>query len=160
MAIPALNPLWRTSPVDDREQVRLYSGAPATEVNVYTLTNALNLLAAASPAAVQTIQSSIDEILELEDIWRTKLADSQAHLANAQEFDGVLPGTPLTRDDMLEQADVVRWNVGLLRTSYKTGGAANSEGAVLSARIEELKQRVLSAVGFQSYGSGGRLIRS
>lgn len=45
-------------------------------------------------------------------------------------------------------------------SSIRSGSGAGTEGAVLAARVEELKFQVLTAVGFDGVRGGGRLIRS
>ena len=161
LPLPTLNALWRTAPIDDRDAIRTYAEAPATEVNLSRLTVAMNLMAEASPAAVAKVKGWIDEIEELEEIWAGKVVSGTAHLGNAEEYEGPAPGTTPTRDQQLKRADVVEWDTTLLRVRYRSGtGGAATEGAVLAARVNELKGQVLTAVGFDGGHSGARIIRS
>ena len=160
LPLPTLNALWRTSPIDDREAIRSYAKAPATEVNLHRLTVAMNLMAEASPAAVAKVKAWIDEIEELENLWAGKVADGIAHLGNAEEYEGPVPGTSPTREQQLSKADVVEWDTSLLKVRYRSGGGAGTEGAVLAARVEELKSDVLTAIGYDGMHGGARIIRS
>lgn len=160
MALPTLHASWRTSPIDDRDAIRSYADAPATEVNLHHLTVAMNLLADASPAAVTKTQALIDEIEDLDASWSDKVAAGTAHLGNAEEYEGPAPGTTPTRDQQLRRADVLEWDTSLLRVRYRAGTGANTEGAVLAARIADLKHRVLVTVGFLPSSAGARIIRS
>ena len=160
LPLPTLNALWRTSPIDDREAIRSYAEAPATEINLSRLTVAMNLMAETSPAAVAKVKAWIDEIEDLESIWADKVASGTAHLGNAEEYEGPVPGTTPTRDQQLKRADVVEWDTNLLRVRYRSGSGAGTEGAVLDARVRELKHQVLVAVGFDGASAGARLIRS
>lgn len=160
LPLPTLNALWRTSPIDDRERIRQYAEAPATEVNLHRLTVALNLMAEASPAAVAQVQGWIDEVEDLESAWADKVAAGTAHLGNAASYEGPLPGTTLSRDDLMRRADVVEWDTSLLAIKYSGGGAGGTEGAVVASRIDGLKHKVLVAVGFDGVSSSARLVRS
>jgi hypothetical protein len=66
MAVPTLNPLWRSSPRDDRELIREYALWPLSEYNLTQLTATMNRIAQVSPAAVTSVQGWIDEIETLE----------------------------------------------------------------------------------------------
>lgn len=160
LPLPTLNALWRTTPIDDRDAIRSYADAPATEVNLHRLTVAMNLMAEASPAAVARCKSWISEIEDLETIWADKVVSGTAHLGNAEEYEGPVPGTTPTRDQQLRRADVVEWDTNLLRVRYRSGSGAGTEGAVLAARVQELKHKVLIAVGFDGATAGARIIRS
>lgn len=160
MTLPTLNPLWRSDSINDRELIRIYSGAPATGVNMAALTNAMNLMAEASPAAVASCQKAIDEIEDLEATWADRVSAGTSVLSAAQEYDGPIPGVTLTQEDRMRRADVVEWDSSLLRVKYSTGGGASTEGSHMAARVEALKQQVLTAIGFQGYSSAGRVIRS
>lgn len=160
LPLPTLNALWRTTPIDDREAIRSYAEAPATEVNLHRLTVAMNLMAEASPAAVAKCKTWITEIEDLEQIWADKVVAGTAHLGNAEEYEGPVPGTTPTRDQMLSQADVVQWDTSLMKVRYRSGGGAATEGAVLQARVDGLKRQVLTAVGFDGASGGARIVRS
>lgn len=160
LPLPTLNALWRTTPIDDRDAIRSYADAPATEVNLHRLTVAMNLMAEASPAAVARCKSWISEIEDLETIWADKVVSGTAHLGNAEEYEGPVPGTTPTRDQQLKRADVVEWDTNLLRVRYRSGSGAGTEGGVLAARVQELKHKVLIAVGFDGATAGARIIRS
>jgi len=164
MAIPTLNQLWRTSPRDDRELIRGYAGWPVSSYNLQILTTILNRAADVSPATVTQCQSWIDEAEQLSDDWSDQLADGTAHLGNAAEYEGPLPGATVSRDQQLKKADVLEWDTSLLRVKTVSGGRADATaGGVRGARIAQLRQRILQALGIKPYndgGSGGRLLRS
>lgn len=166
MNIPTLNSLWRPNgedaTVDDRELIRQYADKPATEINLYRLTVAMNEMATISAPAVVQIQGWIDEIEELEASWAGKIAAGTAHLANVQSYEGPAPGVTIDRDSQLKKADVLEWDTDLLKVKTTAGGAAGTEGAVLAGRMAELKARVLKSIGLDDAMSGyaARLLRS
>jgi len=164
MAIPTLNQLWRTSPRDDRELIRGYAGWPVSSYNLQILTTILNRAADTSAATVTQCQAWIDEIETLEQDWADQIGDGTAHLGNAAEYEGPLPGATVSRDQQLKKADVLEWDTSLLRVKVTTGGRADATaGGVRGTRIAQLQRRILQALGIRPYndgGSGGRLLRS
>ena len=166
--IPTLDPLWRpndASTVDDRELIRGYALWPISRYNLTSLTATMNRAADASPAAVRQCQEWIDEIESLSDDWAGRIADNVAHLGNAESYEGILPGTTISRQDQLKKADVLEWDTNLLKVKVTTGKRSDATSSgVTAARIETLKNRVLQSLGVKPYdgGSGGsaRLIRS
>ena len=163
-ALPTLNALWRPndgdSSKDDRELIRQYSGPPAVQAVLHDITNAMNRMATISSAAVAQIQTWIDEVETLEADWAAEVAAGTAHYSQAEEYEGPLPGTTLSRDDLLKRADVLEWDTGLNRVRIKAGagGRATAAGAT-GQRIGELKGRILASMDLQPQ-YGARLMRS
>jgi len=168
MAVPTLNPLWRPnddSSRDDRELIRGYALWPVSSYNLQILTTILNRAADTSPATVAQCQAWIDEIENLEQDWSDRVSDGIAHLGNAQEYEGPMPGAPLTRQDRLKKADVLEWDTELLKVRTVSGGRADATASgVLATRIAQMKHRIMQALGVKPYdgsdGSSARLIRS
>jgi hypothetical protein len=168
MAVPTLNPLWRPnagSARDDRELIRGYALWPVSEYNLTILTTILNRAADVSPGTVARCQAWIDEIEDLEQDWSDQVAAGTAHLSNAQEYEGPIPGTTLTRQDRQKKADVLEWDTSLLKVRTVSGGRADATaGGVLAARMAQLKHKILQALGIKPYdgsdGSSARLMRS
>lgn len=165
--IPDLNPLWRPnagSARDDRELIRGYANWPVSAYNLTQLTTALNRVADTSAAAVSHVQGWIDEIEDLSDTWADQVADGTAHLGNVQEYEGPAPGVSLSRQDRQTKADVLEWDASLLKVRYTAGSRGDSTaGGVLSARVSQLKAKVLQAIGIEEFAGGsgsGRLLRS
>lgn len=163
--IPTLNPLWRTTPRDDRELIRGYALWPVSAYNLTQLTSVLNRAADTSAATVTQVQAWIDEIENLEQDWADKVSDGTAHLGNVQSYEGPAPGVTLTRADRQTKADVLEWDASLLKVSYQAGTRGDSTaGGVLVTRIAQLKDRILQTLGIQAYdgsaGSGAQLVRS
>lgn len=156
MSIPTVNPLWRpnaTGPApndrNDRELIRQYADFPASESGLVSITEQMNMVATASPAAVAKIQSWIDEIEELEADHALKVADGTAFLGNVQEYEGLRPGYSPTRQELLKKADVAEWDVeSLARVKIKTGqgGGIGTATGMIYDRIAALKDRVLKAL--------------
>ena len=175
MAVPTLDPLWRPnatgpSPVatQDRELIRTYLGWPATDAALQGLTIAMNQVAGVSPAAVAQVQAWINEIVDLEADYADQVADGTAHLGNAEEYEGPVPGTNPSRDEQLQAAGKLTWDTSLLKARYRFGGgaAASAHGQRLE-RIGVLRSRIISSLGldptaFTSTGGGGAamLLRS
>lgn len=159
--IPALDPLWRAG---DREKIRGYANWPVSAYNLTQLTSALNRVADTSAEAVTQIQAWIDETESLEQDWADKVSDGTAHLGNVQSYEGVAPGTTLTRADRQTKADVLEWDASLLKVSYQAGTRGDSTaGGVLAARVADLKAKILQAIGIAEFTGGGgaaRLVRS
>lgn len=166
--IPTLNALWRpnaASARNDRELIRGYAGWPVSAYNLTQLTSALNRVADTSAAAVTQVQAWIDEIEDLETTWADQVADGTAHLGNVQEYEGVTPGSTLTRADRQTKADVLEWDASLLKVRYTAGTRSDSTaGGVLTARVSQLKAKVLQTLGLKAFdggaGSGAALLRS
>ena len=159
--IPSTLPPWRSG---DRELIRGYAGWPVSAYNLTQLTASMNRVAEASTAAVVAMQRWIDEVEGLEADWADKVSDGTAHLGNVQEYEGPKPGATLTRQDRQTKADVLEWDSSLLKVRYSAGSRPDSTvGGVLSARIEELKAKILQGLGLKAYDGGGgtaRLVRS
>jgi hypothetical protein len=164
MAVPTLSNLWRTSPRDDRELIRSYAGWPVSEYNLQILTTILNRAADVSPGTVTRCQAWIDEIETLEQDWSDQVGAGTAHLGNAEQYEGPIPGTTVSRDDQLKKADVLEWDTSLLRVKTTAGRRSEATASgVLGARIAQLQQRVLQALGIKPYGEGSggtQLLRS
>jgi hypothetical protein len=153
--IPTLNPLWRTTPRNDRELIRGYAGWPVSAYNLTQLTSILNRAADTSAATVSQVQAWIDQVEDLETTWADQVADGTAHLGNVQSYQGPAPGTTLTREDRQKRADVLEWDTSLLGVSYQAGTRADSTaGGVLHARIAQLKGRILQTLGIKAYDGG------
>ena len=155
MAIPVLNSLWRITPRDDRELIRGYAGWPLSVTNLTELTSILNRVAITSSAAVLQVQRWIDEIENLEADYSEQVESGKAHLGNAASYEGPAPGSDLSRDDLKKKADVLEWDTSLLRVKYESGGAGGTAGAVLGARMADLKGRIFQTLGIQPVVGGG-----
>jgi hypothetical protein len=159
-ALPTLDPLWRTTPRDDRELIRGYSDQPAVQVVLHDLTVAMNRMADVSPAAVAQIQTWIDEVEDLEEQWAGYVADGTAAQLQASEYEGPIGGTAMTRDDMLKRADVLEWDTSANRVRISNGaGSGGTQASAISGRIGQLKARILKAMDLSPM-AGARLIRS
>lgn len=162
--IPALSSLWRES---DRQAVMRYAGISFTESQLVHVTSGMNSVATYSPAAVTQCRAWIDEADALEATYAARVAAGDAHLDSARSYEGLRPGVTVTRDDMLQQADVLQWDVNTqYRVRYEAGaGATGTANGASGARIADLQGRVLRALGLQdglygAYGSGsGQLLR-
>lgn len=161
MSIPALNPLWRSTPRDDRELIRGYAGWPLSVTNQTQLTAILNRVALISASTVSQVQKWVDEIEVLEADYADRVEAGREHLLNAASYEGPAPGTTLTRDDLKSKADVLEWNTSLLRVKYESGGSGGTAGAVLAGRLATLKGRIFQTLGIQPVGGGqAMLVRS
>jgi hypothetical protein len=162
--IPTLNPLWRTTPRDDRELIRGYAGWPVSAYNLTQLTSVLNRAADTSAATVTQVQAWIDQVEDLEETWADQVADGTAHLGNVASYQGPAPGTTLTREDRQKRADVLEWDTSLLQVSYQAGTRSDSTaGGVLATRIAQLKGRILQTLGIKAFDGGAgdaQLLRS
>ena len=161
--IPTLNALWRTTPRDDRELIRCYAGWPISSYNLTQLTTILNRAADTSAATVTQVQGWIDQVEDLEETWADQVADGTAHLGNVASYQGPAPGTTLSRDDIKKRADVLEWDTSLLQVKYEAGSRPDSTaGGVLSARIAQLKGRILQTLGIAGMSDAGQatLMRS
>lgn len=136
---------------DDRELVRQYLGWPASESSLEAITTAMNGVAAVSVAAVAKVQAWINEVEDLETGYAEQVASGTAHLQNAQEYEGPLPGATISRDQQLKKADVLEWDTSLLKVKVASGGTALSTATgVLQDRIQQLKSRVIAALGLET----------
>ena len=107
LALPPLNALWRPntgSTVDDLERIRTYIGWPGTQGSLTELIMQLNTVADLRPAMVTQVQTWVDEIADLEETQADAVAAGTAHLGNAEEYEGPIPGTSPTRDQQLDPA--------------------------------------------------------
>ena len=155
--IPTLNTAWRqTSSKDDRELIRSYANWPVSNYNLTLITNAMNRAADASAASVAQVQKWIDEAEDLESNWADQVENGTAHLGNVESYEGVTPGSTLTRQDRQTKADVLEWDSSLHKVRYVTGSRADSTaGGVLSQRIKLLRGKVLQALGLDANISSG-----
>jgi hypothetical protein len=163
MTIPTLNAAWRVTPRDDRELIRGYAGWPLSVTNQTELTSILNRVALISASTVSQVQRWIDEIENLEADYAERVESNTAHLGNAGSYEGPIPGTTLTREDLKSKADVLEWDTGLLRVKYDSGGSGGTAGAVLAARLADLKGRIFQSLGIKPVVGGGgmaQLVRS
>ena len=159
MAIPTLSILWRpngTGPSpntrDDRELIRSYSGQPALEIVLHDITVSMNRMATISPAAVAQIQTWINEIETLEASWAAQVTSGTAHYAQADEYEGPIPGTTITREDMVSKADVMSWDTDLMKVKFKSGGAGMTQAGATGQRVADLRSRVLRAMDLMPKG--------
>jgi hypothetical protein len=151
VAIPTLHVLWRpnaTGPQpktrDDRELIRSYSNQPAAELVYHDLTVTMNRLASVSPAGVAQIQGWINEIENLESDWSGQVADGNAIYANATEYEGPLPGATIAREDMLMQADVLKWDTDLKKVKFKTMPGANTHAGNMGVGASQTSKHASS----------------
>lgn len=156
--LPTLDPLWRsttTTPaaaIDDRELIRQHAGWHATWESLQIITLRMNEIAESYPPTVTAIQDWLDEITSLEQDHADAVADGTAHLANAEEYQGPVPGTTPTRDQQLKQAGPLQWDTSLLSVRYKFGGAAGPAGTAdgqRQQRIGMLRARILESLGLE-----------
>lgn len=163
MSITPLLPQWRPnatgpSPKDrpDRELIRQYAEAPASEGALEAITEAMNMAALNSPDTVAQLQAWINEIQDLETDYADKVATGVAHLGNASEYEGLRPGASPTVDDVATKADVLEWDPAILfkvRTK-SSGRPLETATGVTQDRIQQLKARVLEALGLSGIASG------
>lgn len=155
MSLPTLDPLWRTSP-DDRDIIRQYARLPASWASLTAVTDQLNGVAKVSVATVIRVQAMIDEIETLETDHADAVAAGTAHLGNVTSYEGPAPGVTLTKADRQKKLDVIEWDTDLLKIRTTSSGTGNStaEGVRL-ARVAELKDRILTAVGLDSLNDQG-----
>lgn len=170
MALPALNPLWRpnnTSARNDRDLIRSWIGWPASEVPMVELSQQMNSVASVSPSTVTQIQGWIDEVLTLEETQSDEVDAGTAHLGNAEEYEGPIPGTSPTRAQQLSQAGKLSWNTDLLKARYRFGsGARATAQGQREERMGLLIARIATALNLPRVapqpvmGGGATLIRS
>jgi hypothetical protein len=165
----APDPLWRptaTSTRNDRDLIRTYIGWPATEGSLVELTQQMNSVATLSPSTVAQIQGWLDEIVTLEETQADEVDAGTAHLGNAEEYEGPIPGTSPTRDQQLNQAGKLAWDTSLLKARYRFGGGtrASAQGQ-RDERIQALINRIATALNVpriapQGMSGAGMLLRS
>jgi hypothetical protein len=154
MSLPTLDPLWRTSP-DDRDIIRQYARLSASSASLTVVTDQLNGVAKVSPSTVTRVQGMIDEIETLEADHADAVSSGTAHLGNVTSYEGPAPGVKLSKADRQRKLDVIEWDTDLLKikTTSSGSGSSTAEGVRL-ARVAELKDRILTAVGLDD-ASGG-----
>lgn len=168
--LPPVDPLWRpnttTAAPNDLVLIRTWLGWPATDASLTELIQAMNTLAGLSPPDVSQVQAWIDEVLELETTQAAAVADGTAHLGNATEYEGPIPGTTPTREEQLQQADVLQWDTSLLKARYgfSGGGPGATAQGQREQRMQGLITRIAQTLNTQRYVSpwamGGMLQRS
>lgn len=163
MSITTLLPQWRpnsTGPAPnnrpDRELIRQYAEAPASEGALEAITEAMNMAALNSPDTVTQVQTWINEIEDLEADYADKVASGTAHLGNASEYEGVRPGTNPTLDDVATKADVLEWDPSILYKvrTRSSGRPLETATGVTQDRIQRLRARVLDALGLAGVADG------
>lgn len=159
MAIPALDALWRpstSSTTNDLAQIRMLIGWPATDSSLTELVQQLNAVAKNSPATVAQVQGWVDEIATLEETQSDEVDSGTAHLGNAEEYEGPIPGTSPNRDAQLSDAGKLKWDTSLLKARYRfgTGARASAQGQ-RDERIELLTSRIAVAINVQRMARGG-----
>jgi len=169
-SLPTLDPLWRptsTSTRNDRDLIRTYIGWPATDGSLTELTQQMNAAAGLSSSTVAQVQEWVDEIVTLETTQADEIDAGTAHLGNAEEYDGPIPGTSPTRAQQLSQAGKLSWDTALLKARYRFGsGARATAQGQRDERIELLTARIAQALNVQrlasqgAAGGGGMLLRS
>lgn len=160
MAIPTLSVLWRpntaTPTVNDLAQIRMLIGWPASDGSLTELVQQMNSVAKLSPASVAQVQGWVDEIATLEETQADEVDSGTAHLGNAEEYEGPIPGTSPSRDAQLSQAGKLTWDTSLLKARYRfgTGARATAQGQ-RDERIELLISRIATALNVQRMARGG-----
>lgn len=161
-----LNALWRSklatppAAVDDRELIRMHCGWGGHYEALEILTQRMNEVADIYPPTVATIQDWLDRIDVLEQDHADAVEAGTAHLANAEEYEGPIPGTAPTREQQLSTAGKLQWDTSLLKARYRFGGAAGAAGNAdgqRRAEISQLRYRILDALALdeQAVTSGG-----
>jgi hypothetical protein len=155
MALPTLDPLWRTTP-DDRDLIRQYAGLSVSYSSLQIITDQLNGVAKLSASSVGRVQGWIDEVETLQADYADQVADGTAHLGNVSSYEGPTPGAKLTKDDRRKKLDVIEWDTSLLTIKTSSNGNAMSTAdGVRRARVAELKDLILTAVGLTVPQSDG-----
>jgi hypothetical protein len=156
---PVLSP-WRSG---DRELIRQYANWPSSGYNLTQLTAAMNRVAETSVDTVTAIQGWIDKAESLDQDWTDKIEDGTAHLGNAAEYEGPIPGQTLTANDYRSKLDVIEFDTSLRKVRTVTGGRSDATaGGLVLGKIAALKADILQALGIQAANGGGmvRLVRS
>lgn len=168
--LPTLDPLWRptgTDTTNDLVLIRTWIGWPASSGSLTELIQQMNVLATLSPADVAQVQTWIDEVVALEATQAGAVADGTAHLGNATEYEGPIPGTTPTREQQLQQADVLQWDTSLLKARY--GFSGGGPGATAQGQREQRMQALIGRIAQtlnvprlapQGVSGGGMLLRS
>jgi hypothetical protein len=149
MTLATLDALWRAT---DRELIRGYAGIPASHVGLSMLTDHMNGLAGVSPPTVTKVQAWIDEIESLEADLADLVADRRAHLGDAKVYEGIRPGAPPSRDDILKKAGPLEYDTeSLFKVRYESGGnpGATASGQT-NARTSDLKARIMLALSLET----------
>lgn len=155
MGLPPLDALWRqTATRNDRELIRGYANLPVSFMAVQGITVLMNGVAEVSAPAVTQIQSWIDEIEDLQEEYAGQVADQTAHLGAVKSYEGIRPGLARVEDDNLKAAGPLQYDTeSILKVRYEAGeGAAGTAVGQMSVRMEDLKQRVLTALGMEQMG--------
>jgi hypothetical protein len=155
MSLPTLDPLWRTTP-DDRDLIRQYARLSVSYSSLQIITDQMNGVARLSASSVARVQGWIDEIEALEEEYAGQVADGTAHLGNATSYEGPKPGVTLTKADRQRKLDVIEWDTDLLKVKTSSNGAPLSTAdGVRRARVAELKEQILTAVGLTTQETDG-----
>lgn len=169
MAIPTLNALWRpnsSSAINDRNLIRAWIGWPASETALIELSQQMNVVATISPTTVPQVQAWVDEVVALEETQADLIDAGTAHLGNAEEYEGPIPGTSPDRDAQLEAAGPLKWDTSLLKARYRFGsGARATAQGQREERIQLLIGRIAAALNVariaqQPAMGAGMLMRS
>lgn len=171
MALPTLNSLWRPNTSNtvrnDRDLIRTWINWPATDASLTELIEQMNTVASLSPSTVTQVQGWVDEVVTLEETQADLIDAGTAHLGNAEEYEGPIPGTSPDRDAQLEAAGPLKWDTSLLKARYKLGsGARATAQGQREERMELLIGRIASALNVARLsarppaGAGGILLRS
>lgn len=160
MTLLTVDPLWRpnsSSPeVNDLAQIRELIGWPASHASLTGLIEQLNSVASLSPATVAQVQGWLDEISALEEAHADALDAGTAHLGNAEEYEGPIPGTAPTRDQQQNQVGELSWDTSLLKARYKFGSSARATiQGQRDERIELLTSKIATAINVRRLPRGG-----
>lgn len=119
----------------------------------------MNRVAETSTDTVTAIQGWIDKAESLQQDWDDKIEDGTAHLGNAAEYEGPIPGQTLTDEDRRSKLDVIEWDTSLRKVRTVTGGRSDATaGGLINGKIASLKADILQALGIQAAG-GSRTVR-
>lgn len=160
MTLPTLNTLWRpntsSATVDDLALIRMHIGWPASDASLTELIQQMNSVARLSPSSVAQVQGWVDEIANLEETQADAIDAGTAHLGNAEEYEGPIPGTSPNRDAQLSQAGKLTWDTSLLKARYRFGsGARATAQGQRDERIELLISRIATTLNVQRMARGG-----
>lgn len=160
MAPPAVNALWRpntASPkIDDLGRIRALICWPASDTSLTWLIQQLNSVASVSPNTVLQVQAWLDEVTTLEETQSDEIDSGIAHLSNAEEYEGPIPGVTLTKEERESQVGRLSWDTSLLKARYRFGsGARATAQGQRDERIELLTGRIATALNVQRLPRGG-----
>jgi len=160
MALPAVDPLWRpnlASPgINDLGRIRMLINWPASDASLTWLIQQLNSVASVSPSTVPQVQAWLDEITTLEETQSDEVDSGTAHLSNAEEYEGPIPGVTITQEQRQSQVGKLSWDTSLLKARYKFGGSARATAqGQRDERIELLTGRIATALNVQRLPRGG-----